>query len=491
MRPTRRRRRLAVLSITAVLAAVLAPTAAGLVTLDVTVDGTPIRDGESVTVTDDPTLDVDVGDDESIESVTVRVDGETRASFEPNATTLSERLTLDLTDGNHTVTVAVAPGNRTLTATVRKDSTGPIVTVTSPFESAVAAPTGQVAIDRGATTLSADLDDLSGVREVRIERVYEWQFGGRTGRSVETDRIENPGDNVSRPILFGHHRNELRIEAVDVHGQRRTYDVVVWVLDEGRPRIELDRVERSGGRLRVAGTVGDGTKVASLSYRVGESAQRTYVLNPTSPEPTRARVDADFEFTAPVGDDTRSITLVARDVAGNTLTWAVPLDYRGSPAPTVTVDESATRVREGGVEVVGSVVDGWVTRVVIETVAADGTVVDAATVYDGAATDEVQVRGRIGAARGATTVVIRAVDVSGREHRASVRVGASTPTETPAAPSPTGTSTTTRTRTPTPVTPTPADGGAVTTRGRGPLPAAVAAVGILGGLLLVGVTRRW
>ncbi|AXG08936.1 hypothetical protein [Haloplanus rubicundus] len=489
MTPTRRRRRLAVLSITAVLAAVLAPTATGLVTLDVTVDGTPIRDGGSITVTEDPELGVDVGGDESIESVTIRVDGETRASFEPNTTALSERLTLDLTDGNHTVSVAVAPGNRTLTATVRKDSTGPIVTVTSPFESAVAAPTGQVAIDHGAATLAADLDDPSGVREVRIERVYEWRFGGQSRRSVETYRIENPGDNVSQPILFGHHRNELRIEAVDVHGQRRTYDVVVWVIDEDRPRIALDRVERSGGRLRVAGTVSDGTKVDSLSYRVGRSAQRTYVLNPTSPEPTRSRVDADFEFTARVGDDAAAVTVVATDVVGNTLLWAVPLDYRGSAAPTMTVDESATRAREGGVEVVGSVVGGWVTTVVVESVDAEGAVVDAVTVYDGAATDDVQVRDRVGAARGATTVVIRAVDVSGESHRASVTLGASTPTETPVASSPTGTPTRTPTVEATPVTTMPDDGGP-TTRGRGSLPTALAAVGILGGLLLGGLTRR-
>ena len=489
----RHRGRLAVVLIAALLATTLAPTVAGQTSLDVAVDGTPLRDGETVTVTDDPVLAVDVAGNESIESVTVRVDGEVRESFGPNATTFSERVTLDLTDGDHTVTVAVAPGDRRLTATIRKDSRAPLVTFTSPFESAGRPPTGEVAIDHGNATLSADLDDLSGVREVRIERVYEWRFAGRSRRSLETYRIENPGDNVSQSILFGLGRNDLRVEAVDVHGQRRTYEVTVWVFDERPPTVDLDRFERTGGQLHVAGTVSDEVKVNDLSYLVGRSAQRTFVLNPTSTDPTRTRVNAHFEFTAAVTDATESITLVATDVAGNTRRWEVPLDYRGHLVPTVRVDESATRVRDGGVDVVGSVADGRVTRVVVESVGPDGAVVDRITVYDGDATDGVPVRTRVRAAPTETTVVIRAVDAGGREHRATVTLATPgrTPSETPTA---TSTATSGRTTAPTPTTATAVtvggggdgDGGQATTSGDGRLSASVVAAGVVVGLLVAG-----
>lgn len=489
----RHRGRLAVVLVGLLLATVCVPAVMAQVTVDVAVDGTPIRDGETVTVTDDPALTIDVAGSESIESVTVRVDGEVRESFAPNATTFHERITLDLTDGTHTVTVAVEPGAHSLTATVRKDSRAPLVTFTSPFESTGRPPTGEVAIERGDATLAADLDDLSGVREVRIERVYEWRFAGRSRRSLETYRIENPGDNVSQPILFGLGRNELRVEAVDVHGHRRTHEITVWVLDDRPPTIDLDRFERIGDRLHVAGTVSDEVKVSDLSYLVGRSAQRAFVLNPTSSGPDRARVNARFEFTAPVTDATESITLVAADVAGNTRRWEVPLDYREHLAPTVTVDESATRVRDGGVDVVGSVTDGQVTRVVVESIGPDGTVVDRLTVYDGAATSGVEVRGRVVAAAGETTVVIRAVDADGRDHRASVTLA--TPTATPAeTPTVTATTVPTRTTTPTPTTATPAvDGGAdgdrESTSGRGPLSAALVTVSVIVGFLVVARRR--
>lgn len=485
----RNRGRLGVVLVGTLLAVTLALPAAGQVSLDVAVDGTPMRDGETITVTDEPVLAIDVEGDEPIESVTVRVDGEVRRTFEPNATAVSERLTLALDDGDHTLTVEAEPGTRRLTATIRKDSRAPLVTFTSPFRSTGTPPTGEVAIDRGATTLAADLDDLSGVREVRIERVYEWRFAGRSRRSLETYRIENPGDNVSQPILFGLGRNDLRVEAIDVHGHRRTHEITVWVLDERAPTIEVDRFERTGDTLHVAGTVSDEVKVSDLSYLVGRSAQRTFVLNPTSSGPDRARVSARFEFAARVTDATESVTLVATDVAGNVRRWQVPLDAEGNLAPAFTIDESATRVRGGGVDVVGSVTGGQVTRVVIESVGADGTVVDRRTVYEGAATDDVPVRTRVRAADGATTVVIHAVDGGGQRHRASVTLTtptltpSETPTVAPATPTP-------RTTAPTPpptVVESDASGGGDgerTTSGDGRLSASVVAVGVVVGFLV-------
>jgi hypothetical protein len=56
----RRRRGLAGALVGIVFVTALAPTAAASVTLDVTVDGDPVADGDTVTVTDDPVLGVEV-----------------------------------------------------------------------------------------------------------------------------------------------------------------------------------------------------------------------------------------------------------------------------------------------------------------------------------------------------------------------------------------------------------------------------------------------
>jgi hypothetical protein len=361
------------------------------------------------------------------------------------------------------------------------------MTYTSPFQSAGAPPTGTVAIDRAETMLSAELSELSGVREVRIERTHEWRFAGRARRDVATYRIENPGDNVSQPLLFGLGRNELHVTAIDVHGQRRTHDITVWLLDDREPEIDLDRFERAGDELHVAGTVRDNVKVSSLSYRAVGTAQKRFVLNPTSAEPIRSRLAVDFAFTVPIGDRTETIVLEATDVDGNTRQWNVPLDYRGHLAPTVTVDESATRVRGGDVDVVGTVADGRVTTVTVESVAPDGTVVDRVTVYDGDATERVAVRGRVAAAAGETTVVIRAVDVDGRDYRASLTL------LTPVAAPGTDASTATSAVTPTPTSTTTGTDGADTERGttseRGALSGWAVAVGLLLGFLLVARSR--
>jgi hypothetical protein len=488
MGPTRRRR-LAVVLLVVGLTAALAPTATARVTVEMTVDGTTIQGGETITVTDDPAVGVDVEGDEPIRSVTVRVDGEARRSFEPNATNVSERFTLDLTEGDHAMSVVV-DGEERLTATIRKDSTGPLMTYTSPFESTGQPRNGEVSIERADTTLAIEFDDSSGVREVRIERTYEWQSAGGSQRDLETARIENPGDNVSHPLLFGLGENELHVVAIDVHGQRRTHDITVRVFDSREPVIDLERFERTDGGLHVAGTVRDDVKVDSLSYRIEGRAQKNFMVNPTSAEPTRSRTAVDFEFTAQIDDGAEGVVLEATDVAGNEREWMVPLDYRGHIAPRLTIAEAEANGR--GVDVVGTVTDGRVTRVVIESVGSDGTVVDSRTVYDGTATDRVEVQERLDAAGGETTVVLRAVDADGRGHRESVTLStptAATPTEPSPTRTPTPTATTTATPIPTPTKTTAVD-GPETTRGWGALSTGVVAVGVLAGLLIAAARRR-
>jgi hypothetical protein len=418
-----------------VVVAGFAPAAAAAPNLTVTVDGTTVEDGGTVTVTDDPLIGIEASGDGTIVSVELRVDGETRRTFQPDAESFSDTIDLDLDDGDHELTVVAAgSGTTRQTVTVRKDSDGPRVSYTSPFTTERTGPTGTVTIEEADTTIAGELFDRSGVEMVRIERNYEWMFAGQTRRDRTTHRIADPGDNFSRPLLFGLGENEMRVEVIDVHGQRSTHDFTVEVVDGTRPSIDLDRFERSGNTLEVAGVVSDNVKVESLSVRAASGEKS--VLTETSREPNRERLTTEFEFSARVTDGTEEITLVATDVAGNTREWDVPLDYRGHIVPTVSIDEGATRVDGDGVAVSGLVADGRVTRVVVETVGPDGTTVSTATIHEGEATDRVPVRARLGSADGDTTVVVRAVDADGRTHEATLTLatGGGSTTEAPSTP---------------------------------------------------------
>ncbi len=397
----------------------VAPTVAAAPSLSVTVDGTSVQGGESITVTDDPRIGIEASGDATIESVEVRVDGETRHSFQPGSESFSESPTVDLDDGEHEVTVvAEGSGTTTRTATVVMDSDAPEVSYTSPFTTDRTRPSDTVTIEEADTRIAGELYDRSGVQMVRIERNYEWKFAGQTSRDRTTYRIEDPGENFSRPILFGLGENSLRVELIDVHGQRATHDITVNVVDDTRPSIDIDRFERSGSTLEVAGVVSDNVKVESLGVRTGSG--RKSVLTETSNEPNPERIAADFEFSTRVSDGAQEITLIATDVAGNTRTWDVPLDYRGHLVPTISIDREATQVRGDSVAVSGTVTDGRVTRVVVETVGPDGSTLSTATVHEGEVTDRVPVRARLPTAEGETTVVVRAVDADGREHEGTL-----------------------------------------------------------------------
>jgi hypothetical protein len=420
----RRTRGFVAAAVVVVLVGALAPTVAAAPNLSVTVDRAAVGDGETITVTDDPRIGMEISADATIESVEVRVDGQTRQTFSPGSASFSDSVILDLDDGDNEVTVvATASGRVEHTVTVRKDSDGPRVSYTSPFETDVGRPGSTVQIGTAKTTLAGDLRDLSGIQIVRIERTYRWTFAGQSERSRRTYRLESPGENFSQPLLFGVGENDLKVELVDVHGQRTTHQITVTVVDDAKPSIDLDRFEREGDTLRVAGVVSDNVKVRSFAVRTPSG--RKSVLTETSKEPTEERLSAEFEFPARISENTEEITLIATDVAGNTREWTVPVDYRGHLVPTVTIDPDATTVGGDGVAVSGLVSDGRVTQVVVETVGPDGAVVASTTAYEGEATDRVPIQARLGRADGETTVVVRAVDVDGREHQETLRLATS------------------------------------------------------------------
>ncbi|SEA17444.1 hypothetical protein SAMN04488065_2076 [Haloplanus vescus] len=451
-----------------------APTAVAQSTVNITIDGSTVQDGNRVVVTDDPEVDIELDANESIETVAVRVGGETRRTFEPESSSFSERITLDLDDGEYEVSVVAESIGVQRTTTVIKDSDGPEVTYTSPFESVGYPSNGEVTLTRADTTLAAELSDQNNVSKVRIERKYEWLFAGKRDQVRQTYRIKNPGTNITQPILFGLGENELQVEVIDEYGQRTIHDITVSVVDSQRPSIDLDRFERSeNGELTVAGTVSDGVKVNSLSYRLESTSQTVRILNPTTKEPTRDRVNTDFEFATETPTGATAIILVATDVAGNTRQWKIPFDYQGHLEPTITIDEAATHVSGDSLVFEGKVNDTRARKVVVKSTTADGETVRTITVHEGETADRIPFRGRIDAAAGQTRLIVEVTDIEGGVHRESMMFetnvasspsAATEPVDSPGPPA-TTTPTATHTRTPTatltatqPLTETPTDG---------------------------------
>ncbi|AXG08374.1 hypothetical protein [Haloplanus rubicundus] len=471
MRDGRTLRGVRVVAVTLVVVAALVTTAAGTPTLDVRIDGQDVRDGDELVVTGDPSVRVEATANGSLRRVEILVNRSVRQSFTPDSESVMELVELDLDDGKHEIsvrTVTESGEERQLTVTVTKDSTGPKILYTSPFQSST--NPGTETVDHANVTLAADLEDQSGIKRVRIRHTYEWIFAGQSEVTRDTYRIDDPGERFSQPMLLGLGENTVVVEAVDVNGQRRRHEMTIDVVDAQLPAIDIDRFEQDGGRIHVAGTVTDNVKFNSLSYRLVGTSQESFVLNPTTKEPARERLATDFEFTADVGEG-ETVRIVATDVAGNERVRELPFDYRGHLEPTVELEHEIATGYEGEVAFSGEVSDSRVTRVVLESVGPDGETIETLTPYEGDTRERVGFQGRIGAAPDETTLVVYVTDVRGGEHREAFRVdttGLLTPTAA-STPAPTLTPTLTSTQTATPAsdgaaamateTPTPTEEG--------------------------------
>jgi hypothetical protein len=309
-----------------VLAVGVGPVAAAGPTVSVAVDGDEVADGGTVSVREDPTVDLSVAANATIESVEVLVDGDVRERFEPGSATFSGTVRLDLASGEHTLEV-IATANGTgsengttrFEATVVRDGAGPFVGYTSPFETPdFSAPPGSTSVDDGLITLSGDLADDTGVASIRIERRYEYSFAGsqRASRAVYT--AEDPGESFTREVLLGNGENDLTITYTDELGNVRIHEFELDVRDTTDPVVNATAPERTtAGSVRVRGLVSDNVKIDTV--RIGSfSTATTVVLGQTSPEPDRERLSFRLDERIRLSEGRNDILVTATDIAGNT-----------------------------------------------------------------------------------------------------------------------------------------------------------------------------
>nr|WJK64069.1 hypothetical protein QSJ49_02600 [Halobacterium salinarum] len=162
-------------------------------TTNLTVAGTPLPDGGSVTTADNPRLAMNVISNATIEVISVRINDNTRRSYVPNATAFNESTRLDLDAGTHDLTTVVrtANGTTTYTGTITEDPNAPLVTFEAPMSAGFVGPDNEYeplgnnyTVNQATVTLEGTIQDQSAVEYMEITRYYNYRPGGKipTGR---------------------------------------------------------------------------------------------------------------------------------------------------------------------------------------------------------------------------------------------------------------------------------------------------------------------
>jgi hypothetical protein len=424
------------------------------------VDEAPLSEGGTVTTSHDPTITLGVRADSPIEVVSIRVDGETRRTYSPDAESFQRSEEIDLKPRENEVRIVVkANETTTRTGTILKDNRAPLMTFESPFEAGFvnangtySAPNETYTIEDAQVTLAGTFRDETGIEKVRIERTYRTTTNG-SGTIYNRSRttIEEPGESIAYPLRLGpaaqnvengtdiqNGTNTVRLTAFDRFEQRRVYEVDLLVEDSDAPEIDLHRVSTDVTNQSVTFnfTVTDRVGIESVGYRRGfedEDGLRYLIFGR---RPMSQPLQQTFNETIRVTEEMESLTLVAEDGVGNVTTQTQFVRYDRLVTPDLRL-VSAEHVGENRVRIRGGASDGQITRVHAEVVK-DGEILDIRKVYDGDVRERIRVDETLTASSFPVTVRIRVTDATGEEHVESAQltrdeaVTPSEPTATPA-----------------------------------------------------------
>ena len=434
-RPRRSAARTVVLLLALVVvaaAAVPLGVAAQSASIAISVDGTPVEAGGETTVTVDPTVGFEVSADSAIESVIVRVNGDTLATYEPNASTLERSLDVELVDGENEVSVVVqtADGVSSQRVTVLKDDQAPFVRFTSPFETGhyrqIVPNTTKV--NQSNPKIAGELHDLSDITRITVTRRYQYSHANKQYQSNARWDIEDPSDSFTQQIFLGVGTNEVSVLVVDEFDQSREYTTQVNVTDTQAPDVRFDLEDTvHGSTLELDGAVTDNGQLDTISAKVEGYGSVNGLFNGVDKEPDESATRVPLSGTLKLQPGENTVVVTATDVAGNTVEVNHTVVYTHSVAPNIRLFEDSTTVEAGNtVHLEGVVEDGEVTAVTIDAVDADsGDVVDLARVYTGPEqTGTVTIEESLDLADGRTRIVVRATDTNDDEHQASFLVDA-------------------------------------------------------------------
>jgi hypothetical protein len=421
----------------------------------VTVDGSPVGDGNGTVVNDDPPIGVTVDADRSIEVVSVRVDGTTERRYTPNGTTLDETLRFDLASGERTVAVVVKTDDVTThEVTVTKDAERPYVAYTAPFETETyEPPPARTTVNRSRVTLTGNFTDVTGVTHLRINRSVEYDTGASTRTDRAVYRTRTPNDSFAQPIFLGVGDNNVTARYHDELGHVRVHRLTITVQDTAPPTLaNLSAVRQAPDTLSVGGRATDNGQIRSVSLTSAGDGDTTYLIQPGLGEPDPERRRTAFASNVTLHPGVTAVTLRATDTAGNAVERTVTV--RRTVVPELRLDGGGTRYVNGSTVVArGMATDGEIVSATLEAVDSDtGEVLDIVSLHDGDIVTDLDFERHLDVAARDTTVRLRVIDSSGTEHVESL--DRTLTVETP-----------TRTQTPDPTptpTRTPASGAGVT-----------------------------
>ncbi|MFC7323776.1 hypothetical protein ACFQMF_04180 [Halorubrum rutilum] len=362
-------------------------TAQAAPAIDVMIGGESFTDNSEITVMTDPTANVTVSSNGTIDLIEIRVNGVIRHSYHPNSQSFNRSIALDLDPNKNTVEV-IARGAEVASSetTVIKHTAAPWVRYSSPFStSVVGGPPNETNVSGGQVTLAGTLHTASDVEWIWIERTH---FKYASNQSIPTERnvyrLPKPGDSFSQDLLLANGTNRIVARYADSTGRIRKDSFRLIVDDVTDPTITLHAPNESyTDSVRVRGTVRDETKLhrVTLSRTSNGASQVLLAGDEPGPEPERLTYDVNTTIDLYDTNEDNEFRLVAEDSSGNVENQTFSVAY--DPTPRVTVTENVTNVTAKTVHVAGNVSEAQIRRVTLESIdTRSGERLDIARVYE-------------------------------------------------------------------------------------------------------------
>jgi PGF-CTERM protein len=394
------------------------------------VNGESLSDGQSTVVTQNPDLTVEASASDSIESVVVRINGESARSFSPGETSFSRTFVPQLDDSErNTVKIIVrdsAGGVASIQVTIIKDGVAPFIGFDSPFESKLGSrPPEQVSVSESTLTFSGSFEDISGVKVMSIERRHFYTAVSEERVATSNTQLRDPGSSFETEVFVGYGRNVVDVTLTDNQGNSRSYTIEFDVNDRTAPDVSLDatpsEIRRSS--VTLSGTASDNTQIDEVTYSIEGNVDSATLISSEGDGADADRKSMEFKQTVSLTPGENVIQVTARDVSGRTASVRRVVVYNDTVVPEMTIEPISSE--QGSVRFDGHVRYGSFTQASVETVDPEtDETLDFKQVYDGDATGQnVTFEEQMSAVEdGPTQVVLRVVDSKGDEHVRTVTV---------------------------------------------------------------------
>jgi len=325
--------------------------------IDASINGDPIEaDGFRVVMEEARLrLDVSMPGNETLDTVLVRLDGETVVDRSDPGSSVSINRSLPIGGGNNTVRVVAEGTNdevRSMRFRVYLETVPPALDFESPVDT-LPAPYRypDLVIGRTDARFQGTFDDLTGFD------IASFSFSRSGSDRFETFDVGGDG-SFDRRVLLGYGRNDVELQTRDTLGNAHIRSFTVRVEDRDPPEVDLGFTSQQEDqpRYEVTGTVNDTVWIRNVSVRVFhydrndfQPSQRVYETVPDRRYRGRSRdrLNVSFDQTVRLLEGRNLVVVRARDIAGHSTIRRFFIRYTPDTevAPTVSVIRNQTVVR--------------------------------------------------------------------------------------------------------------------------------------------------